>query len=57
MVMAIIFIDRITFIKKKVEEELGEITCDVCGHTLKSYKNSKHKKVCEECFSSMTELS
>jgi len=41
--------------KKKVEEELEESTCDFCGHTLKSYKNSKHKKLCEECFSKINE--
>jgi len=37
--------------KKHVEEEIEEITCDSCGHTLKSYKNSKDKHVCEVCFS------
>ena len=41
--------------KSKVNEEIEEITCDVCGSTLKSYKNSKNKKVCEECFSKINE--
>ena len=41
--------------KNKIEEETEEITCDVCGKTLKSYKNSKHKKVCNECFSKINE--
>ena len=41
--------------KSKVEEEIEEITCDVCGSTLKDYKNSKHKKLCKECFSKINE--
>ena len=41
--------------KSKVEEEIEEITCDVCGNTLKDYKNSKNKKVCEECFSKINQ--
>ena len=41
--------------KKKFKKELEGITCNVCGHTLKDYKNSKNKKVCEECFSKINE--
>ena len=41
--------------KYKVEEEIEEIKCDVCGSTLKDYKNSKNKKVCEKCFSKINE--
>jgi len=41
--------------KSKVEEEIEEITCDICRHTLKDYKNSKNKKVCEECYSKINE--
>jgi protein-arginine kinase activator protein McsA len=41
--------------KKKVKEELEEVKCNVCGHTLKDYKDSKNKKVCEECFSKIDE--
>jgi protein-arginine kinase activator protein McsA len=41
--------------KKNIKEEIEEITCDVCGSTFKSYKNSKHKKVCEECFLKINE--
>ena len=38
--------------KNKAEEETEEeINCDVCGVTLKSYKECEHKKLCEECFS------
>jgi len=40
--------------KNKVEEST-ETTCDVCGNTFKSYKNSKHKDVCNECFSKINE--
>jgi len=41
--------------KKKVKEEMEELTCNVCGSTLKNYKNSKNMKVCEECFSKINE--
>ncbi len=37
--------------KKKVEEEIDELSCDKCGSTLKDYKNSKNKKICDECYS------
>ena len=37
--------------KKKVNEEIAEITCDKCGKTLKDYKNSKDRHICNECYS------
>ena len=36
--------------KKKVEEDIEEMTCDICGNTLKDYKINKNKKVCQECY-------
>ncbi len=36
--------------KKKVEEDIDELTCDVCGNTLKDYKKNKNNKVCQECY-------
>jgi protein-arginine kinase activator protein McsA len=36
--------------KKKAEKEIDEISCDKCGKTLKAYKNSKDKHLCDECY-------
>ena len=37
----------------KINEEIDEITCDKCGKTLKSYKNSKDRNLCDECYSKL----
>ena len=37
--------------RKKVNEEIDEITCEKCGKTLKDYKNSKDRHLCNECYS------
>ena len=42
-------------LKKKSIEGNEDTTCDICGNTFKSYKNSKHKNVCEKCFSNINE--
>ncbi len=39
--------------RKKVNEEIDEITCKKCGNTLKDYKNSKDRDLCDECYSKM----
>ena len=40
---------------KKINEEIDELTCDKCGKTLKNYKTSKDKHLCEECYSNIFE--
>jgi len=38
-------------VEEKISGEIDEITCDKCGKTLKNYKNSKDKHLCDECYS------
>ncbi len=36
-----------------VEEEIDELHCDKCGKTLKNYKNSEYRRLCDECYSNI----